>query len=279
MPQDDASAGVSGDGDAQPSDEVLAEVHDRPAGRRNSDGDRSDLLRTSHGWAGGGHQGGHVPVDDSDSVPSCTVVAGLRPSARFQPGVVRLPVVQARLQHGARGGEPVLVRGDALGRSVREEDVQLGEESEPIAVDGAAALEAEPATEPSVTEQSADHVLALDQEVRDVVRLVTQPAVVRGPTWRQHMVTDAVAVDLRLVHAERRRVQAGGSDRGPELEGPSQKGHRTHGAGVVVPVGADEPCRPVLGGEESSFHDGRGTPWRGCPGGVGDPYPHAHPLS
>ena len=60
---------------------------------------------------------------------------------------------------------------------------------------------------PPVAEHRADDVLALLHRVGHVERVVAQAVVIARPPGREHVVADATAVQLELVHTERGHVE------------------------------------------------------------------------
>ena len=62
--------------------------------------------------------------------------------------------------------------------------------------------QADAAGVPSVAEQRRDDVVAGVEQCGDVVRLILRARVVVGELGREHVVADALAVDVKLVHAQ-----------------------------------------------------------------------------
>ena len=97
-----------------------------------------------------------------------------------------------------RGRWPSSADGRALQRlvghvelsvTVRERDLELGDESEPIAVEGLPAPPAEPAAVPTVAERDLDDGV-LPHERADVIGAVPEPPLVAGPARAEHVVAD-----------------------------------------------------------------------------------------
>ena len=72
---------------------------------------------------------------------------------------------------------------------------------------GALEVEADEARVPAVADDRRQHVGALAQQLRDVVRRVLDPLAVVGPAGREHRVADARAVDVQLDDAASGRVE------------------------------------------------------------------------
>ena len=218
-----------------PADEVLAEVDQGGAGRRGEHRDR------------GQHLGRPAPAGR----PARPAGRGRR--RRPRPGRVRSParrpqvgalaVVEVVGEDAALAGGPGAVGGEHVHGAVGGGHLELGEQRQPVAVERAAAAPAEPAAEPPVAEQHLELVVALADQVGDVVGLVAQPVVVAGPARRQHVVADPAAVELGGVHAVRGGVQPRLDDPPGHVEGRAQDRRRRVQA--AERARADEPGRPV----------------------------------
>jgi hypothetical protein len=113
------------------------------------------------------------------------------------------------------------------------------------------------------------------------VRRGAQAIGVTRPTRGERLVADPTAVDLRLVDAVRRDVQAGGLEARADGEVASQQGWPASVAvGILVPVCGDRLRDPVARGQEAGL-DRRCRPPVGPIGGVrlgpcGAPHPDAN---
>jgi hypothetical protein len=125
--------------------------------------------------------------------------------------------------------------------------LKLGQQRQPVPVEGTAAAESKPSTVPAVAQQHLQFVAALAGQVGDVVGLVPQPVGVAGPPRRQHLVAHATPVQPGLVQAVRRGIEPCIDDPTGHVEDRAQ-----YGRGRAEPAqlaGADEPRRPVIRGE------------------------------
>src|SRR5207244_6949733 len=100
---------------------------------------------------------------------------------------------------------------DALRTPALIADFELSAQAKPPAVEIALAEEPELSAIPAVAQHRADRIVARSQERGDVIRLVLQPAAVRGPAGREELVADALAVQIDLVEAEAGDVETRGA--------------------------------------------------------------------
>jgi hypothetical protein len=160
--------------------------------------------------------------------------------------------------------------------AVGDGHLQLGEQREPVAVEGAPSPEAQPAAEPAVAEQDLEAVLSGRDEVGDVVGLVAQPVLVRGPSRRQLLIADPPAVELGGVDAVCGGVQPGAHDAVRQHHTAGQDRRRRADAADLP--GADEAGGPVARREQSGF-DGGGLAPRAPAVAAPDPDPDGGALA
>src|SRR4051812_47344631 len=208
VPQGDRLAALPADADAEPAHEVLPEVDDRLPRRRLHDRHRRHQLRPAHGRPRRRDERRQVAVDGPDAAPPAVVVAWVGPSVELEARVVRLAVVQVgREQRSSRGAPAVAGRDDGR-RPVAVDDLESREQGEPVAVDVAAAsVRAEAAAVPPVAHDRSDRIAADANLPGHVERLDAQPAVVARPARCKNMIADDLAVDVRLVDADRSHVE------------------------------------------------------------------------
>ena len=135
--------------------------------------------------------------------------------------------------------------------------LQLAEQTQPRAVAVPAHVVDERTAEPSVAEDATDDVRPLEQQRSDVEGVVAKMMVVARPSGREHVITDALAVELELVHAERARVQACTRHRLRDLEVAPEVRTRLRRLEILVPCRPDERRVPILV-EKQSGNDGHG---------------------
>ena len=256
------------------ADHVLTHVDDRLALRRLQQLHRPELLDLPHRRAGGGDQGGlRRGCDNDDSRPSARVVARRAPAGPLEPCVVRLAHVDVRHEDGTGGRGPRPVGAHRLDPPVFVLDPELGEKSETLPVDVAPVLPGQVAAVPAVAEGRPDRVLAGAQVAADVVRLVLQALAVARPARREDLVAHTPAVDLQLVEAEARRVDARPPNRPAHRERAPQQRRRLRRLRVLVPRRLDPLRLPVGEGEQAHLPEGGRAPVRGLPAPVPDAYP------
>lgn len=164
----------------------------------------------------------------------------------MQTGVEGLAFVETGGEDRSEGGVPLGVGDDDGGGAVVVGDLQLGDEGLVGAVEVAvSAVEADTAAVPAVAEPGADGVGALGEMVGHVVGAVAQALAVHRPARGQCVVADAAAVDLCLIQAMCRDVQAGACDRCVEGEVPADAGRAPIAARILGPGGADGDGPPV----------------------------------
>ncbi len=265
VPEGDGGVGRAVEGDAEAADEVLAEVEQVAVAAGAGHLDRCDLLGAAHGWARGGDEGAEVTAVGAYGRPfPRTQAGGGGPAGVVQPCVERLALVQAAGQDRSGGGAPGAVRGDRDRGSVLVRHLQLGEEGLVGAVDVAgAAVEAVLAAVPAVTEPGADGVGAFGEVAGDVVGAVAQAVRVDRPAWGEGLVADPAPVDLRLVQAVRRDVEAGARDGPVETEVLADTRRPAVGRRVLVPGRADRDRVPVGRVEQARLGHARRAPLRG----------------
>ena len=145
---------------------------------------------------------------------------------RFLRGtrVVRLAIVDVGGEDRSCGRLPSFAGPDDLLAPIGVAHDDLRQQRDALAVGVATSLPGEPAAIPSISERDADRIRPSAKQVGDVVGLVLEPLVVARPTWREHLVADAAAVDLHLVQAEARHVCARGRDGAVERELGAKQG-------------------------------------------------------
>jgi hypothetical protein len=263
VPHGHGVAGTAADGEADDTGHVLTGVEaDRAAGR-----DRALRPERPHHPDGWGHprlQDRRVDRDDRDRRPARVVEPRPVPARLSVPEVDGAPVVQVGRADLAGRGAPALVGADGDPGTVRQLDLELGEQADLPAVPAAILLPvpAQPAAVPPVAEPAGEHVRAGGEQVGDVVAGDQQPLPVCGPARVQQVVADPDAVEAELVHAERGDVQPGPAGRRRQLERPAQQGDRglLPGAGIVRQ--GDRDRLPVRRREQSGLDRGRLAPVR-----------------
>src|ERR1035437_1348191 len=150
---------------------------------------------------------------DLDWAPVSVGIGRLSPAWFFQPGIVNLPVVDFGAKD--RGGccLPGFIADNRGARAVDIGEFQLGEEAggrrsivEP-AVHGE-----EPRGIPPVSQESADRVVPLVEAGGNVIRLIDDLLAVIGPAGSQNLIANRLAVQAKLIAAERCGVEPGGAD-------------------------------------------------------------------
>ncbi len=215
VPQHDLGARRPRDGDPHPADEVLAEVHERPARGRGRDALRAQHLLPAHRLGDLRDQPGGVELADPGGQ------RGARPAA--EPAVDPLPLVQVVGRHLARGGGPVVARAHDLDRAVVVRELEHREQPDLLAVVRHRAVEPEVTAVPAVADARGERdeaggdvvgrlagLLGPADEVGDVVHLERQAPLVGGPPRREHLVADGLPAERELVHAV-----GGGEHAGP----------------------------------------------------------------
>ena len=263
------------------ADHVLAEVVDELAGGRLGALEGRDLLGGAHRLVGLRHHlvGGRRA--DGDRAPAAVVVLRLVPAVLLGAGVVRLTVdvVGERVRAGVAG--PGVVGVDPLGAAVAVVEPQPREQRQVVAVHPGAP-HADLAAPPAVGQLGAERVGAGAHLVGDVVGLVLDAGVVVGPAGCEVLVADLLAVEVQLVDAAGRRVDAGAGEglalggvevgaqqrqvvvgravQGLEVAGDLQAAGRQRAGREGVAVGCEvgvEQGVAVLGGDPHVVH-GRG---------------------
>ena len=228
--------------DADPADEVLAEVDQRLARRRGGDLlDGSSFQRVTRGPT----YGASFAVSKSSACTPVQVVgreSGTQPGVVAQAGVDGLAVVEVVREHRARAGGPAVVGDDDLGRPVFEGDLELREGAELVAVERAAARPAETPAEPAVAEREAEDARRLEQ-AGDVVGRVAEAPLVAAPAGSQQVVRDRAAVQPGLDDALGAEAEGRARDGAVALlEGELAAQQRCP---VEVVVGGDHAGLPV----------------------------------
>ncbi len=257
------AAGFAVHREAHAADEVLTEVEHRRSRWAREDLPDPDLLDPPHGRAWRRDQSADVWFEPCRRLPRVVVEPGTVPSVEREPGVVRLSLVEVGHEEWAGRGSPVLVGDDHIGRAVVEGDLELGEQAESVAVDVAEHVPFEKAPPPAVGNDGAQHVLATGQQRCDVVGVVPQAVLVARPSRCEQVVTDHTSVEVDLVDASRRHVQAGPFDPATgHVEGSPEQRRR---AGCVegIHTGGRDPRRAPVGGLDEADLDGQRLTPRG----------------
>ena len=187
---------------ARPAHHVLSHVHHGFTGRRVQDLDGSDFLDAPDGGSGGRDEHVLAVIRDAHGLPVSRVESRLGPPCTLQARIVALAVIDVGCEDGPRRRLPVFIGGDDLLSTVREAHDNLRQERHLLAIRVAACFPREPAAIPAVAECDAYRVAPAAHEVRDVVRLVLQPLVVARPSRCEHLIANALAVDLHLVKSQ-----------------------------------------------------------------------------
>ena len=157
VPQRDLVARLAAHREAQPADQVLPEVDQRPSRRRGPDLDRAPALVTDHGWSDVRRQPLHVERHGLDPHPPRRRGTGTQPGVVAQPRVDRLAVVEVVGEDLRRTRRPGLVGDHDLPVAVGEDDLELGDQAEPVAVEVAVPVPGQPSAVPAVAEREAQH--------------------------------------------------------------------------------------------------------------------------
>ena len=229
--------------EADPADHVLAEVED--VGPRAALGDRHglQLLRHAHGLGALG--------DERDAVVRRRRHRG--PGAELAPGVVALAHQEVRVLDRPGRRAPLRVAGDDLDGAVLVLEVELAQQCRIAAVVVAAPqrVEADEAGVPPRAEDRAEHVLAVADELGDVVRRVLDPLPVVRPARREDGCRRRArrSAPARPRRARSRRASLGAARR------LSVNGRRRYGQ---VEQRAQEPVR-VVPAARRGHRPGRGS--------------------
>ena len=146
-----------------------------------------------------GDKVGHGELLDLHPTPSLVVIARLCPSRFFLTGIDGLAVVDLSASYFTRGGFPASVRNDSGRAAILIPDDQLQQQRDILAIEILLSGEPYKPSVPAVGKRHAQRILPAAQELRDVIDLVLQPLVVRGPTGCQKAIPDAAAIELCLI--------------------------------------------------------------------------------
>ena len=272
VPERDRRASRPLDLQADPPDHVLAHVRDRVAGRGLEDLERRDLTGAAYRRPGWSDEQVLTVFDDLYAAPVLVDEARRRPTRLFEPGVVRLTVVDLRHQDWPRRGLPARVAPDGVLPPSPVGDDDLHQQAEAIAVDVALVVPGEVAAVPTIAERDADRVRPPLQERRDVVGLVLQALVVARPPRREHRVANSLPVDGHLVEPVARHVRARPLDVAIHGELAPQQRRRAGRLDVLRESGFDPARLPVRRLQEAHFPVGRQAPCGGRAAAVPDPH-------
>ncbi len=256
----------AGQADSGDAGEVLPEV-DQLLARRSGGHRATAASDVPHARDGLGDQPA-VLVQDHCGLPLVTVLFGPRQFGQAQ--VHAFPVLGVRHPHASVFRAPRPVRRKARGRSVGELQLQLRVGGEPVTVAGGQREGTEAAAVAAFRDHHPDAVAAAVQSLGDVVDLVLDVVVERGPAWHERMPCDIGVVDEQPVPAECGRVGAPTHHRhrqvqlGVEVEGPWL---------LLVRCGVADPAGLPLGRFQDSGLECRLGPR--AQGTVGVAYPHA----
>lgn len=114
MAESDGGAGVPLDVEADPADQVLAEVGDGLSRRRRDESLDGEFLDAPDGLFCRGLKRVQVPVDDFHAGPPGRIKARSRPAGDFLAGVVVFAVVNAVGEDRPRRGQELIIGGDDL---------------------------------------------------------------------------------------------------------------------------------------------------------------------
>ncbi len=153
-------------------------------------------------------------------VPVGIVKAGRCPARLLAAGVVGFAAVEVVAGDGAGGGFPAGAGCDSVGAAIGVLDVHLEAQTRGVAV---AVLPTGFAV-PAVAEHHTDGIGAGLQQLGYVVGYVEDAFYVFAGGGVEYMIADALAVEIELVPAQARDVEAGAADRLGEVEFLAQKG-------------------------------------------------------
>lgn len=266
---------------AQPhrADHVLAQVQHVDAGPGLGHALRCQLPLHPHRAVHLRDDQGGTDVADathvSHSEPACVVEAGRGPTGGLLARVVRLAVEEIGRDDRSGGGPPVGARLDAFTRTVRVLHLQLGQQRRDLAV-LTGPEHAHVAGVPTGCQIRPDGVDAGSQEFGDVVGLVLDAGAVVRPAGSELVEAHPAAVEVALVQAECRGVQARAGDlpaRQPEFVPQLRDGvrHRDDSPPRSATPGRRHPDRRPASVVELQLPPTIGRFLvRGLPGGVGE---------
>src|SRR6266849_2649352 len=222
-PQGDRRPCRAGDRETRPAREILAEIEQRFTRWCEPDRDGAQLAQATHRWRHRCHECRGGSIDQRDRCPLVIIVWRARPPVELTARVVRLAAVAVGRDDGTRRGLPAGVRYDAIRTPALIANLELSAQTKPPAVEIALAEEAELSAIPAIAQHRADRVVACSHERSDAICLVVQPAAVRCPAGCKERVADALVVEIDLVEAEARDVEARGAHAIGDAEGAPQQ--------------------------------------------------------
>ena len=187
---------------AHPADEVLAEVDDDPAARRRPGIFHAQGLQGHHRWADVGLEPVAGLVNDAHRL-----FRGVAPPA---PSVDGLAVVEVVGEDAARAHRPPFVGPPDLGVAVLEQEVDLGDGRQLVAVHGGGAHPGQASPVPPVTQGELERRPRRDERRHVGLGDAEAPLVARPPGGEE-LVGDAGPVEHRLHDPE-----GGVTERGPD---------------------------------------------------------------
>ena len=161
--------------------------------------DRLDFFNRQHRRPSRSHQLCLGRVEQRYVLPVLVIVSSVAPSGAFQTRIVSLAVVDIGRQNGAGRRLPLLVSTDDFLFAILICNDQLRQQSQLRSVGIAVVPPCHVSPEPAITEQSAQAVLSRFQLRGDIIGLVLITKIIGGPSRREVLVANPLAVQLQLV--------------------------------------------------------------------------------
>ena len=264
-----------------PPDHVLAKViatdHSRIAPGRGRQQLRLEFVQGANGRRAHGLEQNRIGMVGARGLPAAIIETRLVPSRELQARIVTFPHEQIAGEHRAVREFPSGIGADDLGTPIEVIEGDLCQEFRPVAVELPPAP-GDVAAKPAIAQNRADGVVTDDDQGRDVEALIGHPPVVVGPARGQLQVAHPLAIEARLVDAERRGVKAGAGNAGADKEGAPQARRRNAGPTAAGERPADPLCFPIAAFEQTHFPPG---PFGGLGRAIAfvpDPHPPPHAL-
>ena len=207
-----------------PADDVLAEVDERLAARRAPHSPCRNVVCDAHGWSIRTHKDIEISGNRLDRVLV----------RRVNAEVGCLPVVNIIREDAGRPSTPAVVGREGVDIAVRCRDLELCEQGESVAVEGALTQEPETPAPPSVAQHCSELVSSTLDELGHVVRAVAKPVVIGRPTRGENGVIHEQPVDSYREDSLSRGVEPR-ARRCPRAGPPRRE--------VPGPPGGDPRCR------------------------------------
>lgn len=207
--------------EAQPADQVLAQVEYGFIGRGMQDRDRLEFLADLDRERPACLERA-VDLNRPDAAHSRRVDA--RP---WDSGIINFTIVDAALEHRRSRRLPGLVGADDDLLARVEREVQFSDQGETIAIGlrrGGALLHAIAALVPTVAEHDRDRMGARRERVGQVIRLILEPLIVRVAMRRENFDADFGAVEQQVIEAEAADIGARRDNAAGKIEALVERG-------------------------------------------------------